>query len=462
MSEPRMTVLSNGMKVVTQHLPSRQVYANLKVDVGARDETEAEAGISHFLEHMLAADTERMTVEENAAALQRMRGISNASTGYENTCFEYSVNKNYTEDAVQMLADGILRSTITPQRLEAERGSILQEWQADSTDVDDRLDQSLLQVAFPNSGLDKSIDGTPELINSRSRQNLLDFMQRHYSADKMVLTLVGDVDHDAVCEMAEKHFAGLQQHSSKQATPTAEYRGGMRTHYNKSAVETCLNIGFECSGSDKADNLPAETVLSCMLAGSFASRLTVELRNESGLVYDVSAENQPFRNAGLFKISTACDGEDVYEVLERTCHTLRDLGATLTQEELEQAKSELVGELERGMLQPGAVAELLSDAAMNDGKVYSVDEMIERVEAVTLEDVKSRADAIFSTPPSIAATGNRRHRLPSYNAITEMLGNERSLDASGLAVVDNLPSTDRSVGEAQVKGSPSRSQEQQR
>jgi predicted Zn-dependent peptidase len=462
MSEPRMTVLSNGMKVVTQHLPSRQVYANLKVDVGARDETEAEAGISHFLEHMLAADTERMTVEENAAALQRMRGISNASTGYENTCFEFSVNKSHTEDAVEMLADGILRSTITPQRLEAERGSIMQEWQSDSTDVDDRLDQSLLQVAFPNSGLDKSIDGSPELINSRSREDLLDFMQRHYSGDKMVLTLVGDVDHDAVCEMAEKHFAGLQPHSAGSTMHKADYRGGMRTHYNNSAVETCLNIGFGCSGSNEADNLPAETVLASVLAGSFAARLTVELRNETGLVYDVSAENQPFRDTGLFKISTACDGEDVYEVLERTCDTLRGLSASLTQEELEQAKAELVGELERSMLQPGSVAELLSDAAMNDGKVYSIDDIIEQVEAVSLEDVKSRADAIFSTPPSIAATGNRRHRLPSYNEITEMLGQERALDASGLAAVDNLPSTDRSVGEAQLKATPSRSQGQQR
>lgn len=462
MSKPQMTVLENGLTVVTQHLPSRQVYANLKVGVGSRHETEQESGMSHFLEHMLASDTERMTAEETAAALQMMRGISNASTTQEYTDFEYHLHKDHTEDAIQMLADGVLRPTITPERLESERGSIQQEWLSYSGDTTQHIYQTGLQLAFPGSGLDKPIDGTPEFIANCSREDLLDFMQRHYSGDRMVLSVVGDVDHQQICDMAAKHFDGLPPHTPAPTVKPAEYRGGMRIDYMKGSDETAFTLAFNSSGADKPQDNVIDTVVAGMIAGSFASRLTRELRSDTGLVYSVSAYNEPFRDNGLFSISTACDSRNAEEVMTRTCNTLRKFPATATQEEMEQAKQELIGELERSMTSAPAISGMLSNAVLEDGKATSMEDVIDAIENVTLEQVKSRSEAIFTSAPSISGAGNRRHRLPDYEDITSLLGKTRKLDASGLAVSGNLPSPDRGLLRGILTGKPAKSRDMER
>lgn len=456
MEESRISKLDNGLTVVTQRVSgSPQAYARLAVNVGARDENSETAGISHFLEHMLMADTERMTVEESAEHLQLMRGTSNASTGNELTDFYYHLGNEYAGEAVRMLADNVLKSTITPGRLENERGSIMQEFVGDADDSDQKMWNGVFQVAFPGTGLDKPIDGTRKQIAARTRDELLEFKDKHYTGGNMVLTVVGDVDHDTIVKEAETHFDGLKPTSEGQNShkhrEKSDYRGGMRATYDKHAEQTDLIIGFESSGSGDAQANMLDSIVANMLAGGFSARLYKSLRNDTGLVYSISADTMHFQGNGLLTITTSTAAEDTEKTLGLLSKELREFPATVTQKELEHSKAELIGGIERSMGDLESVGEMLGDAVMNKDPDTSMAKTIARLQAITLEEVQERAAKVLSSAPTIMATGNKAHKLPSYEDITSKLGKERSLDASSLAV-EYTPSTNRGLRGAVVAG----------
>lgn len=455
MEKPQVTTLENGFKIVTQKMDTKQVYANVAVGVGARHESAEEAGISHYLEHMLASDTERMSSEEQDTLVQDMRGYSNASTNYEKTDYYYRVGNEFTEDAIQMLSDSIQRATLDPERIEVERKAVQEELRGRQTDPGTIAYEQLLQVAYPGSGLDKSIGGDVETVEGHMREDLQAFMKKHYSADKMVLTVVGDVDHDQIVGMAKKHFTDLPEIPKNQqvtANPAA-YRGGMRTRSSEESEQVTLYMGFEGTGSNDPDTKMVDTVLGSILGGGFASRLMRSLRSEKGLVYTAGAGSISFADSGVFTVNAAMRGENAGEAVKAICEELVKAADTLTEKELSSTKNSLLGSIERSVEDAESIGNSLVSNMTVNGCVSSVDETIDRVNGVTLEQVKARAKEIFSTAPSISAHGKGVENLPPYEEITRLLGQERSLDASGLAQ-DNAPSADRAVANAQIAANP--------
>ncbi|MBM3618980.1 MAG: insulinase family protein, partial [Alphaproteobacteria bacterium] len=413
------------------------------------------AGISHFLEHMLAADTTRMTVEENAEHLQLMRGTSNASTGQELTDFYYHLGNEHAGEAVRMLADNVLRATLTPERIENERGSIMQEFLGDADDTDQHMWQGIHQIAFPNTGLDKPIDGSKKQISKRTREELIAFRYEHYTGDKMVLTVVGDIDHDQIVKEAREHFADLKKGTApdapRESRKMSEYRGGMRATYDKHAEQTDLIMAFESSGSGDAQNNLLDSVIANILAGSFSSRLFKSLRNDTGLVYSVNADTQHYEGNGILTISTSTTAKDTQQTMDLLCKELRDFPASVTQKELEHSKAELIGGIERSMGDLESIGDNLGDAVMNKDPDTSLTKTISRLQSLTLEEVQARAAKVLSSAPTIMASGNKAHKMPPYEEITRKLGQERHVDASGL-VAEKLPSADRSLRGAIVAG----------
>lgn len=453
---PHISTLENGITLVTQRIPgSRQAIAHLSVDVGAKDEGKNKAGMSHFLEHMLTADTKRYTVEEAATRLQEMRGTSDASTDYNTTDYTYQVGNEHAAEAVQLLADGVLRATFTPERFEQERSSIRQEWMLDPQHGKDEM----LQIAFPGTDMDKEVDGTLKQLDKRSREDLIAFRDRHYTGDRMVLTVVGDIDHETIKAVAEKEFAGLQKtaESQRKAQAPLTYRGGMSIDLDEYTEQASLSFTFEASDERDPKGVMLDAILATALGDGFSSRLLKRLRNETGIAYSPDVSVDHYRGSGLLTIQTDAPAERAPEAVDIICKELKDFPDTLNEQELHQVKAALIGGMERQEQDMQTLVYRLTDAARSGHSVQSLDDQIALLESLTLDDVREHARQRFTSPPTILAEVNPDYPIPPYKQITAMLGHERKLDMTGLLKLEeDCPSTDRSLRGAEVAAQPKR------
>lgn len=455
MEKPQVTTLDNGFKIVTQHIPSKQVYTNLAVGVGSRHETEAEAGISHYLEHMLASDTTAMSAEEQNRLVKLMSGYSNASTDYDKTDYFYRASTKHTETLVKMLSDSIQNATLDPKRIEVERKAVQEEMRSALNDPDNIMGNQVMAAAYPGSGLDKDIGGDVETVGKHTRDDLVAFMKKHYTADKMTLTVVGDVTHEQIVEMAKKHFTNLPEIPKNQqiAERPAEYRGGMYSKSSDEQEQVTMQVAFKAAGSEDPKNAMADKVLANILGGGFDSRLMQSLRSDKGLVYSAYAYNQTLRDGGLMILEAGTSTETTKETMEALCEEVVKFIDTVSEEELEAARSDMLGNYERGVESVDSVASLLVKSSTVNGAPRTMEDAISNLNAVTLADVKARAKEVFSSAPCVSAFGKGVEKLPTYEEITTMLGHPRKLDASGL-VAENTPSPDRSAAKAAVAGKP--------
>lgn len=456
MTKPQITTLENGLTVITQHQPTKQIYANVMVNVGYRHEKPEETSITHFLEHMAASDTERLTKQEKDSTIRNMRGQTNASTSMERTDYYIRVGNEYTEDAIQMLSDGILRPKFDQKTVDVERKAVQQELIGKSNNAGRIAYEQLMQTAFPGTQVDKDIIGSIDIVENHKRDTLKNFMDKHYTGDNMTLTVVGDVDHQQICDMAAKHFEGLRRspEEPREPAPFAEYRGGMKIRDSQEAEQISFFVGFEGSGRKDPEKAAADEVLGSILGDGFSSRLMKSLRSDKGLVYTASAGNIDLHDNGVFALSAGTTAENLTPAVNAMCEEITRFADTVTEEEINTVKSALLGDLERSVESPRAVGSALATSQTVDGKLYDIDEEIAQIKNVTLEQVQARAREIFSTAPTISAYGKgAKEHMPSYEDISRKLGKERHLDANG-HVRDDAPSADRSVGEAQITAQP--------
>jgi predicted Zn-dependent peptidase len=459
MNKPQVTTLANGLRVVTQHMDAPQVYTNFATNVGARHETAAESGISHVLEHMLCMDTERYSIDEKVEAVDNMYGTFNATTSYEKTDYHYQVSKEFTEDAVELLADGILRSKLDPDRVRTELGAVQEERRAGANNPARNNYHMMLKNAFPGSGLDRQIIGTEETINTHEREQLLAFMKDNYSADKMVLTVVGDVKHEDIVAMAEKHFADLPTipKDQQRSEIPAVYRGGMQTMPSEESQQVSLQIGFHGGNSRDAHQQAVDELLSGIIGGGFSGRLMKNLRTDKGLVYGAGAGNHNFNDNGVFYVQAALNGDNAAKATAAICEEIVRATKDLSQRELDKTRNSTIGEYQRASTNPAVIGSSLAAEMTTTGKASTIDEGIEELKSVTLEEVQARAKEIFASAPTVVAYGKGVENIPSYEEITTMLGHPRELDASGL-VKEGVPSAQRAAASAKIAGKPAEQQ----
>lgn len=455
MEKPQVTVLDNGLTVITQHMNTKQVYANIAVGVGGRDEEPSEMGASHFLEHMLAHDTERFTTEERDEFVKSMRGTWNASTTEEKTDYYYRVATEYTEDAIQLLSDSLIRASLKPERLAVEGKAVNEEILSSVGNAQSEAYKKLKFLSFPGTGIDNNVAGDEKAVSNMTRESLIGFMDKYYTADKMVLTVVGDVDHDDIVNMAKKHFVGLREiPKDKQIdSKPAVYRGGYHVEDSAEAKQITYFMGFEGAGRGDLKKAATDSLLGSILGGGFSSHLMQALRKDEGLVYGAGAGSVAFKDNGLFYIKAGFRGANAPKVLGIITDVLNKFADTVTQKELDGVKNAMLGEYERAAESVGNIASQLVTTTTTLGHPVTYDEKIEAFKSITLDELKARAKEIFASAPAISAYGEGASNIPSYAEITRQLGQERHIDASGL-VKDGVPSPDRSLAEAKLAATP--------
>lgn len=410
----KRTVLPGGLRVVTEAVPTmRSVSFGMWVGVGSRDESGKQAGASHYLEHLLFKGTNQRSALEISAAIDRLGGEINAFTAKEFTCFYARVLDADLPVAVDVVTDMVLSSTVTGPDFESERGVILEEIAMHDDDPGDVVHDTFAQTVFGDTPLGRPILGSVGAIETLRRDTVRRYYRRWYRPEHLVVAAAGNLNHAAVVRLVKKAFAagGVSLNDEAPASPSVRRvqprpkAGGGAIVIPRATEQVNLVLGVP--GVDRNDPRRfALAVLNSALGGGMSSRLFQEVREKRGLAYSVYSYHAQYSDAGLFGVYAGCLPKKVDDVLDlcraelqRVCHR------GVTAEELERGKGQLRGSLVLGMEDTGSRMNRIGKSELVYGQMLSVDEVLSRVEAVTLDDVRDVASGVLDVPPTLAVIG---------------------------------------------------------
>ncbi|ODT08474.1 MAG: peptidase M16 [Mesorhizobium sp. SCN 65-20] len=411
--------LSNGLTVATETLPSVETVAlGTWVKSGARNERDDEHGMAHLLEHMAFKGTKSRSAFEIASQIENVGGEINAATSVETTSFYARVLSGDVPLAVDILSDILQDSEFDPEELEREQHVILQEIGAAHDTPDDIVFDRFTETAFRHQTLGRSILGTPETVKSFTSDQLHDFMNRQYGAERMVVVAAGDVKHDDFVREVEKRLGNFRPKAESAIPQYAQYVGG-DFREDRDLMDAQIVLGFEGRAYHVRD-FYASQVLSMILGGGMSSRLFQEVREKRGLCYSVYAFHWGFSDTGIFGIHAATGQSDIAELLPVIIGELQKAGESILQEELDRARAQYRAGLIMSAESCSSRASQIARQLLLFGRPIAKEELMERLSALTIERLTDLSARMFSTRPTITAVGPVGTLAP-YESILDSL-----------------------------------------
>ncbi len=405
-------LLSNGLRVITAPLNhTRAVSVALFVGAGSRYEQDPLAGVSHFVEHMLFKGTEaRPAARQISEAIERVGGVINASTGKEATLFWAKVPGAHFTLALDVLMDQILHSRFDPVEFERERKVVLEEIAMVEDSPGEIAALLLDELLWPNQPLGRDIAGTPDSVSGLSRDHLIDYVASQYVPGNVVLAVAGDLTHQQVMEEAEKRSTGWASapYASWEAAQDGHQPRSVRLR-SKRTEQAQIELGYPAYSALHPDRYALD-VMNGILGEGMSSRLFVEVREERGLAYAVHSQTSRFQDAGAFIVSASVHPHQAAETIKVVRDALDSIRSQrVPEDELTKTKEYIKGRVLLRMEDSRAVASWLGGQELLLGEIVSVDDVVQAVEAVTVDDVQRVArDVIRDEEASLAIVGPYR------------------------------------------------------
>jgi predicted Zn-dependent peptidase len=402
----RRTVLHNGLLVLTESIPHvRSVSMGVWINSGSRDESPALNGISHFVEHMVFKGTTSRSAQQIAREVDTIGGGLDAFTGKESVCFNIKVLDENVGPALDVLADLVLHPTFTPEDVTREQGVILEEIKMDEDSPDYLVHETFTQNFWKGNALGRPILGTVKTVSSFTQQIVFDFYASRFTPRNMVFSAAGHLDHDSFVAQVAEQFAGLAASSEsplpKLPPPVAHPHITLKRKRSLEQVQLCLGVP-----APRVDDPGRYAVylLNTMLGGGMSSRLFQTVREDRGLAYSIYSEVSPFRDCGSFSVYAGISADKTAEVLQLTMQELRRMKEeTAPEAELKRAKDQLKSNIVMGLESSSSRMSNLARQQMYFGRFFSVDDILEQINAVTPEDCQALAQHLFR-PEAVAVT----------------------------------------------------------
>jgi predicted Zn-dependent peptidase len=414
-----VTRLPSGLTIVTDAMSHLETASlGVWVGVGSRDERTDEHGISHLLEHMAFKGTTRRTARQIAEEIEAVGGDLNAATSVETTSYYARMLKADVPLAIDVLSDILSDPSFDPDELMREQNVIIQEIGATQDTPDDLVFDYLQETAFPDQPVGRSILGTPETVRSFDRRRLRAYLARNYRAPDMVVAAAGAVHHEAVVAEVERRLAGFNGPAAPVPNP-ARFDGGAR-------IETRdleqAHIALALEGVPQRDpTLYSLQVFTIVLGGGMSSRLFQEVREIRGLCYAIYTFHVPYADTGLFGLYSGTDAADVPELMQVVIDQIAATAESLNETEIARAKAQMKAGLLMALESSGARAEQLARQIIAYGRPIPLDEIVSKIEAVTVDSARAAGRALMSrSRPAVAALGPGRG-LESAATIAESL-----------------------------------------
>ena len=407
------TILDSGLRVITCNMPhTRSATMAVLVGTGSRYETDAQAGISHFIEHICFKGTEKRPLPQQISeTVEGVGGTLNGSTDQEVTVYWAKVALPHFPQALDLLVDMLRNSRFDPEDIEKERRVILEELNMVKDAPNQWIEVLLDQLVWPDHPLGRDIGGTRESINSITRDQLLDYFEAHYSPSNTVVSVAGAIDHDEVVEALASRLNGWLPTEPRTFTPAPGPQESPRMHVDYRKIEQVhLNLAVRGLPVNHPDRYALD-LLNVVLGDGMSSRLFVELRENRGLAYSVFSYNNHYIDCGSLCVAAGTDPSRTAETLGGIMNELQKIKDGITEAELEKSKELVKGRLLLRTEDTRSVAGWFGAQEIVTGQVLMVDDVVQRVDAVTLEDTRRVAQTLLRTENlNLAVVGPTRAR----------------------------------------------------
>lgn len=391
----------NGVRIVTEKISSvRSVALGIWVGTGSKFEDASNNGISHFLEHMYFKGTKTRTAKQIAEAFDEIGGNVNAFTSKEYTCYYARILDTHAPIALDILADMYFNSVFDAEELEKEKNVVIEEISMYEDTPDDLVHDLIARACYGDHPLGYSILGTEEVLRNLRRDDLIDYVEKHYIPEQTVITVAGNFD-DRLIEEIKQQFSTFTRKGSVHDLTVPPFTGKTIAHHKATEqAHFCLSLPGYQVGHDEIYSL---ILLNNVLGGSMSSRLFQEIREERGLAYSVYSYHSAFQEAGTFTVYTGTAPEHVGKVFDIVTNVLHDISEKgITAQELKKGKEQLKGSL---MLSLESTNSRMSRLGKNElllGRHLSLDEIIARIDKVNHDSILQVARDMFRSPLAIA------------------------------------------------------------
>jgi predicted Zn-dependent peptidase len=414
--KPELHTLSNGFRVVTERMPGLQSASiGVWVAAGGRDERPEQNGIAHFLEHMAFKGTKTRSPVQIAEAIEDVGGYMNAYTSREVTAYYARVLGADVPLAMEVIADILRNSTLDERELEVERGVILSEIGQALDTPDDIIFDWLQEKAYPEQPLGRTILGPAERIQNFQRADLARFVRENYGPGQMILAAAGDVDHAAIVTLAETLFGDMKP-VAQELAGVAKFVGG-ESRVEKVLEQAHIALGFESPDYRHPESYVAQVYASA-LGGGMASRLFQEIREKRGLCYTIFAQAGAYTDTGMTTVYAGTAGEQVADLARITIEEMKRAAEDFTEEETARARAQMKAGLLMGLEGPSSRAERMARMIQIWGEVPPLDQVVEKIEAVTRADLRRYAEVMAEKAPMALALYGPVKDAPDHAALS--------------------------------------------
>jgi predicted Zn-dependent peptidase len=413
LGDVRRTVLPGGLRVISERMPGvRSVTVGVWVGVGSRDEPPSLAGATHYLEHLLFKGTARRNAEAISGAVEAVGGELNAFTTKEYTCYYTHTLDQDLPLALDVLGDMLTGSLLTAEDVEAERSVVLEELAMHDDDPTDAAHELLAAGLWGAGPLGRPIVGTAESVGALRRDQLRRWYRSRYTAPNIVVAAAGNLTHDALVAEVVTAFgvpAGGDG-DGPPPNPPRPVRNPPRTAatvaFRRRRTEQA-NLVVGLPGLGRTDpRYPALRALDAVVGGGMASRLFVEVRERRGLAYSVHSFVTGYTDGGMWGVYAGCQPRRAAAVLGVVREQLALVAAAgISPDELARAQGQLRGALVLGLEDTASRMTRLGKAELVQGELPTLDELLARIDAVTVDEVAALAAELLRRPPALAVVG---------------------------------------------------------
>ena len=396
------TVLDNGIRIVSHEMPDhRSVSLGIWVENGSRHESEAENGLSHFIEHLLFKGTERRSAAQIAEEMDAVGGVINAFTSKEHTCYYAKVLDENLPLAMDLLTDIFLHSSFDAEEIERERSVILQEISQAEDTPDDYVHDLFNLDFFKNHPIGRPICGSGETVNTFQREDIVGFFRSRYRPRRVIVSTAGNFRHPALVEEMAARLGSVLDGGRQDGALSAdgetvpEMGSGIFPHAKSlEQVHLCLGVAGISQAHPKRY---VAYVLNTLLGGGMSSRLFQEIREKRGKAYSVYSFSSSYKDVGYLGVYAGTSLESTEEVVELILKELKKLAAgEIKDDELRRTQGQLVGSMMLGL---ESTDSWMSHIARNEiyfGKSVTTEEICQKIRAVSRDDVIELADTLFA------------------------------------------------------------------
>lgn len=397
--------LDNGLRIAVQKSEHAKTCSmGIWVASGSCYETPQTAGTSHFIEHMLFRGTQKRSALDIAVEMDEIGGILNAYTAKDMTCFYAHTLTEHMPKALDIICDMIINPRLSPEDIELEKGVIKEEIAMYEDSPEDLCADTYYENVWEGSMLGSNILGTTETVDSVTRESLCAHLEKFYVPERMVISFSGNFDEEKAIEICKSYFSEMKNTGFEIAPVPVEYCKGI-TVVKKDFMQNQLILGFPgIALTDERRH--TVSLISSILGSASSSRLFQRIREELGLVYSVDSASVSHLDAGLFIVCMGLSRSSEKKAIEEALKIIEEFPETVTEKELNRAKEQTVASFVMSLESVSSLASRNGRNVLLYGKALSEDEIIRKIRAITLDDLKKTASEILDISKiSLCAAG---------------------------------------------------------